>query len=283
MKQNPFSLYDFLGYLIPGVAFLIGVVLLRRIGQDPETWTALLAPINVLGKVELFVPLVIVAYVLGHFLSYLSSITVEKYSIWTLGYPSQYLLALPVVPFLAPPKSVKPRRAVRILVAGLLAPLSLLEVVCYWLGFRKLYAKPLDQFLVRFIVEQVNLFGKQQYAHIPAPKTSLGEDQDFFRIVYHYTVEHAPAHAPKMQNYVALYGFARTLTLEAVTFFWLSVFFFLVGRYPAQVFVGLAASSAFASLLLYLDFNKFYRKFSLESFMALLATWTPSNGRGAKT
>ena len=281
MKQNPFSLYDFLGYLVPGAVFLLGLVLLRRIGQDPQTWAALLTPIAALGRVELFIPLIILAYVTGHFLSYLSSITVEKYSIWTLGYPSRYLLGGKPRPFWKPPETVRPRRAVRVVVAVLLAPLSLLELVTHWLGFRPLYAKPLDKFLIACIGTQVNIFGRVRYAHIKAPASSPGEEQDFFRIVYHFAVESAPAHVPKMQNYVALYGFARTITLEAVVFFWLSLFFLVSGWYSLPVFLATGGTVTLASLFFYFDFNKFYRKFSLEAFMALLATWQPQAMGGA--
>ncbi len=275
MKQNPFSLYDFLGYLVPGAVFLLGIVLLRRIGQGPETWTAFLTPINTLGRVELFIPLIILAYITGHVLSYMSSITVEKYSIWTLGYPSQYLLGRKAAPFWSPPETVRPRRAVRFLVGTLLAPLSLLEMLTHWLGFRPLYAKPLDKFLITCIMTHVNMFGRSRYGHIQVPETSPDGDHDYFRVVYHYAVENAQAHVPKMQNYVALYGFARTITLEAVVFVWLALVFLVTGRYASSMFVVTAGGLALGSLFFYFDFNKFYRKFTLEAFMALLVSWQP--------
>jgi hypothetical protein len=36
--------------------------------------------------------LTIASYVVGHFVAYLSSITVEKLAIWSYGYPSYFLL-----------------------------------------------------------------------------------------------------------------------------------------------------------------------------------------------
>jgi len=276
MKQNPFSLYDFLGYFIPGAVFLLGIVVLRRLGQQPGSWTALLAPISLLGKVELFVPLAVLAYVIGHSLSYLSSITVEKYSVWTLGYPSRYLLSLQPAPFFKPPKAVRPRRVVRLLVAIALSPLTLLELACHWFGFRPLYAKPLDAALLECVKRQVVAFGAARVGRLETVLPQQGEERDIFRLVYHYTVENAPAHVPKMQNYVALYGFARTLSFEAVIFFWVALAFYIGGRYTLPQFILIGLSSALAALFLYLDFNKFYRKFSLESFMALLTVWKPS-------
>ena len=87
INQNPFSLYDFLGYLIPGIFCLLGGIYI----YSPDLlWMNII--INDGYNLVMYIVTVIICYCLGHILSYLSSITVEKYSIWTLGYPSRYLL-----------------------------------------------------------------------------------------------------------------------------------------------------------------------------------------------
>ncbi|TAM50995.1 MAG: hypothetical protein EPN53_07330 [Acidobacteria bacterium] len=273
MKQNPFSLYDFLGYLVPGAVFLCAVVVLRRIAQQPVSWSALLVPFDVLGKVQFFVPLVLLAYVVGHLLSFISSITVERYAIWTLGYPSRYLLGNRPGRFLCPLKARKARAAIRIFTAVLLAPASGIEGIAAWLGFRPLYAKPLDPLLRHCIKQKVNGFASTMYDLSGLPLAKPDEERDFFRLVYHYALENAPAHVPKMQNYVALYGFTRTLVLEGVLLFWLAVTGSVFGLVPWRVGTSLAVMSALGAFVLYIDFIKFYRKFSLEATMALLAVW----------
>jgi hypothetical protein len=276
MKPNPFSLYDFLGYLFPGAIFLSGVVVLRRLGQQPNSWSALLTPFSVLGRVEYLIPLLLLAYVLGHILSYLSSVTVERYSVWTLGYPSRYLLGHCPGPFFRPVKARKTRAVVRLIVTSFLCPVSALELLGGRLGLRRLFAKPLDPLLRHCLKERLNRFVTTQHDLSKVPNPEEGEERDVFRLVYHYALENAPAHVPKMQNYVALYGFARTLSFEAVLFFWLGWGFFAAGRYSLALAASLAALAALGGYTLYLDFVKFYRKFSLEALMAVLTTWRPN-------
>lgn len=103
--QNPFSLYDFLGYFLPG-AILIGVLLPYVIHSananvcQSSDKSSLLSYVDLLKECNLpdnhiayiYVLLIIFSYIAGHLLSFLSALTVEKFSIWNLGYPSNYLL-----------------------------------------------------------------------------------------------------------------------------------------------------------------------------------------------
>ena len=91
----------------------------------------------------------------------------------------------------------------------------------YLLYVRKLYRRDLDDELISIIKAKVESLIKN-IGQIPNPnKYSLEKDHDFFRFVYHYAVEHAQNHLPKMQNYVALYGFLRTISLIFVSVWWL--------------------------------------------------------------
>lgn len=88
INDKPFSIYDFIGYLIPGIfafyasIFVYNYRVLNRINisffQD-----------NKFDEEKIFA--VIFFYILGHLLNFFSSMSVEKYSLWTLGYPSIYL------------------------------------------------------------------------------------------------------------------------------------------------------------------------------------------------
>ena len=90
VKQNPFSIYDFLGYLIPGAVFLYGTLFIfEHISPLNDGAFGFNAANLSFEKPETYVPFVLLAYVVGHFLSFLSSITVERYSIWAHGYPSK--------------------------------------------------------------------------------------------------------------------------------------------------------------------------------------------------
>ncbi|MEW5749011.1 MAG: hypothetical protein AB1793_09560, partial [Candidatus Thermoplasmatota archaeon] len=239
----------------------------------PASISGLIAPIAILGKVEFFVPLVLVAYVIGHFLSYLSSITVEKYSVWTLGYPSRYLLGHTPPGYFSPAETAEPRRVVRFVVALLLLPLVLTELVLNWFSFRPLYAKPIDPTLRRRIGDCLRSFDNDHGLSLGDNITPDGEERDNFRLVYHFALEHAQAHVPKMQNFVALYGFTRTLALEAVIFAWGAAYWTWTGQLCRGEGSAIAVAAAVTAAVFYLDFNKFYRKFSLEAFMAFVTVW----------
>ena len=94
MKQNPFSLYDFLGYFIPGalVLYLIMIIEhLKKVNSFDITDIFECVSNPSVNQALLFI---ILSYVAGHFLSYISSITIEQYANWKYDYPSKYLLGL---------------------------------------------------------------------------------------------------------------------------------------------------------------------------------------------
>lgn len=91
-KQNPFSLYDFLGYLIPGALLIYAFLIIRFINRASKFDVDLLIENLSRVKLENIFPFIIAAYALGHILSYASSITIESYANWKYGYPSKYLL-----------------------------------------------------------------------------------------------------------------------------------------------------------------------------------------------
>ncbi len=220
MKQNPFSFYDFLGYFTPGALFIYGVMAGFAHTQSSLSIIDFVATKLSFGKPELYIPFVLVAYTLGHILAFISSGIIERYSIWSIGYPSKYLLDIGSPGYFDVEKHKVLRVSIRVVVAVFLAPISILDLLLgKILGFRDLYAKSLDRLLAHVITLKVTAI-MQQHAGLKEPSGDTNVRQaDFFRYVYHYAVEHAPNHLPKMQNYVALYGFLRTLTLLVVVFF----------------------------------------------------------------
>jgi hypothetical protein len=274
LKQNPFSLYDFLGYMIPGAVFLYSALLV--IGHLSPTDTALEFVATKLSfeKAEMYIPFVLLAYIVGHFLSFVSSITIERYSLWAHGYPSKYLLGISSKGYLAVEKNISLRRVMRVGVFVLLAPISILD----WLlgakaGMRDLYAKPLDNLLIAVLRRRIECL-IDNHAQV-ADRESHGKagQIDFFRYVYHYAIENAPNHVPKMQNYVALYGFLRTLTLISLVLFWIVVWHVSQSSISCLVAILSISSASVLAFLLFMGFVKFYRRFSLEALMAMAVTY----------
>ena len=93
-NKNPFSTFDFLGYFFPGALLLLLTYILSD-GLD-----LLDTPKSVMRLKELTqcypviggLTLVIISYVIGHLVSYMSSSTVELFYVWCHGYPSTFLL-----------------------------------------------------------------------------------------------------------------------------------------------------------------------------------------------
>ncbi len=87
MTQNPFSFYDFLGYLIPGGLFLF-ILFLFSIEINPVYIEGILNHIlkyKEIISVFIYVVLIVLSYISGHFISILSSCLIEKYMNSKLG------------------------------------------------------------------------------------------------------------------------------------------------------------------------------------------------------
>lgn len=93
MNQNPFSFYDFLGYLIPGGFFILlmyfcGLTFDLDIVID---LTELLRGQSQIFGILNYGSIVIISYIAGHFISITSAFFIEKYMNEELQYPSEYL------------------------------------------------------------------------------------------------------------------------------------------------------------------------------------------------
>lgn len=111
----------------------------------------------------------------------------------------------------------------------------------------------------------------QSYLNIQVVNNS---NMDFHRVVYHYEYEHQKNHAIKMDNYVALYGFLRAVTLIFNCLF-IYLLFIAISTIDCDAsidwkVVRLLSFMLLLSYLFFMGFMKFYRRFTLESFMCLV-------------
>ncbi|MFZ3153301.1 hypothetical protein [Pseudomonas sp.] len=269
LKQNPFSFYDFLGYFTPGALFLYSCLAAYQHAQSQSASLESIANSIGLEKAEAYVPFVLLAYTFGHILSFISSVTIERYSLWAMGYPSKYLLGVKGSGYFSFSSNKNLRLAIRLLVFVIILPVSLMDFfIGKFLGLRELYAKPLDAMLANLIKDKIYALMKSKGGLKAPEKHGKASDTDFFHYAYHYAVEHAPNHLPKMQNYVALYGFLRTLTLLSILFFWAMVWHAIEQRTPPLTASATLLLLSMLCYLLFMAFVKFYRRFSLEALMA---------------
>jgi len=134
---------------------------------------------------------------------------------------------------------------------------------------RDLYAKKLDDYTIAILLSRIKDFSKSHLQIENPNEFGNVNDQNFFRFIYHYTLENSNAHLNKFQNYVALYGFLRTTTLVSIFFFW-----YLVINDPSQFFS--LVLLGILCFLLYTAYFKFSRRFSLEVLMAFSSITQPN-------
>lgn len=235
--------------------------------------------------------LVILAYVTGHLLSYISSMTVEKYSEWTIGYPSRYIFEENRLPSWRMglylyfdryynPRIIKNRsaeevnnrarwtiRIQRFFVALFLLPFSSIIILMVMVGMNDTFRKGIMADLARILRKKAD---KKLKALGFRRSSSLQYHGELFKLLYHYVIETKPHHRVKMQNYLALYVYARTISLSFVISFWATMLIHIRLINSAQYWFSLLMLSIFSSLF-YLAFVKFYRKFTLECYMAIAA------------
>jgi|YelNatPaOPRAMG01_1025707.scaffolds.fasta_scaffold118533_2 hypothetical protein len=265
IEKNPFSIYDFLGYFIPGAFFVYGLVFILSIINRNTTNL-----LDIKLDIDQYLIAIIICYIIGHITSYLSSITVEVFSVWSLGYPSKYLLNYEFRGFwrnLFKDKNIL-RNFVRVLMCLFIYPVLLTDLLVRNIfKIRQVLGKPLDEMTISIITKKIEQFTKEKMSiseeHLPLHTG----DKDFFRFLYHYSMEKCPAHNIKLDNYVALYGFTRTLCFNMIVMSWIVLIITLSNSFQKSSII-IIAILVMLSGIFYLDFNKFYRKFSVEAFMA---------------
>jgi len=271
LSKSPFSLYDFLGYFIPGALFCYLFTVVFDV--DEIKWLNL-EFFRGLRVFDQSVAFTLISYVLGHAINYFSTLTIEQYSIWSIGYPSRYLFGEKPESYfkkLINKDDEKEKRShYRSMVwrRGLIVVILPLWVIDHIIGvkwdFRLHYTNALDPTLDNLIKCRIEQFkAKHNY-------NFENGNGDFFRPIWHYYYEKFGTHAVKLDNYVALYGFTRSMSFIFCIYCLLitvSIFFQSSLWYYFLVAIILSAG---LSYIFYLAFLKFYRRFTLEGFMCLV-------------
>lgn len=268
IKQNPFSFYDFLGYFVPGSLFVYLLISMFSHAAIKDSSLIKFVSVSDLKGVELYTPLILLAYISGHFINFLSAMTVEKHLNWMYGFPSKTLLGIYQDSYFTSGNDSAKKNLIRAVVALVLLPISVVDFfVNYILGVKGLVNKELDPMMKTIIKTKVALI-LSSYAGLKSPPIEPVRETNYFLFVYHFALEYSVNHVPKMQNYVALFGLMRTLTFYFVILFWVALWHLIYSGANVFVIVVSVLSMAFVSCTFYLGFIKFYRRFTLEALMA---------------
>ncbi|MFV2753509.1 hypothetical protein ACNIZV_15410 [Escherichia coli] len=277
MNQNPFSFYDFLGYLIPGVFFILlmyfcGLTFDLDIVID---LTELLRGQSQIFGILNYGSIVIISYIAGHFISITSAFFIEKYMNEELQYPSEYLFnkLSDDKKNVLTPSSDKQNEDTKRKIKYCIIKVMLFPIIPWDYATQKLcYSQSLPFQLANTTWLMIKE-GYEKKFRIDDKLLNIrtGLHDDLFRLAYHYVYEFSNQHQTKIQNYVALYGFCRNICLVFVITFWIS-FLTLIYRAIEGGAVSYISISTLLSFffvyVFYVGFVKFYRRYTLEVLMA---------------
>lgn len=285
MEKNPFSFYNFLGYLFPGMLTLLIVIHIIYLKDTPSIcdYFSITDFMNTVKNKLSFdwlkstLILIILSYICGQIIAYLSSVTIEYFANKLYKYPSYYLL------------HGEDRNFVyywrtyfwdglyfgnfiwRIILFFIAFPVTLFILLLGApLKINKFITHPLDAYIRDSI--QTKLFNLSQKLNLARPE--INSDNDYHRIVMHYVYLNIPNCQRKTDNYIALYGFLRAICLISCIFTDILIIKGLStinfsASFDWKGFM-LIITMAFLSNILFMGFVKFYRRFTLENYMALL-------------
>lgn len=299
IEKNPFSLYDFLGHFIPGAFFLIifftifqgckennieSVYILKF--YDISTYTHLIKKISEYRLGFVYVSFILAAYISGNLLSYLSSQTIEKVLTRTFGYPSEWLLGKCnrdecfIKKYFKVEKGTKIINKIGLIVLFMMVLIITLPIWLFiilgkiFLNIPKYITSSLDTQIISAIKRKEKLLADKLLID------NYEDVSDFHRVIMHYVYMNMEKSEIKTNNYIALYGFFRSITLILCLYF---DFLLVVGIYSvfcplnnvfdlmSFMFIICLGLLCFIS---FMAFTKFYRRFTLENYMMLLSDIT---------
>lgn len=278
-KTPNFSAYDFLGYFFPGaLAVLLADASIAYHTASNGFSYELLLQRYASRDLGIALPFVIVSYIVGHFLSFVSSISLERYAVWNYGHPSKYLLKMDTGGYFAVVGANKwLSKILRGVMWAFLLPISLLDLVFgTMLRLRANYVTPLDPLLRAAVWRSLNAIVNQCSVENPS-QHGKPKDHEFWKLAVHYAVAGSPNHTATLRNYVVLYGFLRTTALVFVMTFWGIAAHAVVlngGVWKSAVLLAVSAVVCFAA---FASFVKFFQRYHEEALFAVTITLAREN------
>lgn len=281
-KSIQFTAYDFLGYLVPGLALfaLIDCSFAFHAQHMALSYEAITCRYQAVS-LKAAIPLALISYFIGHLISFVSSMTIERYARWRYGHPMKFLLddsaEYPSF-FQAGGKSICWSKVLRSVTAFALAPIFIFESVLLVTGILRNYIRSMGPDLAS-VVKNALAWLRNKAGMISDP--SKDYPSEFESLAINYTLECAPSHIFTLRNYVVLYGFLRSMTLVLVLTTW-AVSLHVAGLVWAKekcpilafpyLFVGVLAGGFICSIS-YGAYLKFWTRYNKEALMGLTAVY----------
>ena len=266
IEQNPFSLYDFFGYFIPGALLMFLLYLIPKLDYSMGFFDYI--DQITIGGFEAYLPFIIISYIVGHLQSFLSSYTIERFCLWRYSYPFRFLMGFEHDGYLNFKCHSASAIFKRILLWIIVFPVSIWDTI-----FGKILK--LNYLHNKKFSDQTKLIIKNKLSILVLKEVGAEidvniEDRDNFALIYHYTLEKTKNHKEKFINYVSLYGFSRSVAFILLTAFWYSLYFNLFNNNWSLINGFYLVFLSITAYLFYLNFCKFYRRYSIEVIMTFI-------------
>ena len=290
-----------MGYLFPGIIVLFFIQLIWDGNENSiynilniENFEGITKKVNNSINIEISVICIVLAYIIGHIIAYMSSVTIEYFANKTFGYPSEYLmddndkswgklilryffnLDNDELEFHERIKYIMSqvicgRFVWRFLIGVVLFPLTFMTFVLGSLfGINRFITRSLDDYLIIGI--------KNKYSDLIS-KIGINHSTDelkcdYHRVIMHYVYYNLPVCQNKIDNYISLYGFLRSICLILNGMF----LFVSIKIIPTlDIYAPFDEKKVWTwsilfvlSYISFLAFMKFYRRFTLENYMIML-------------
>ncbi len=289
VKQNPFSLYDFIGYLIPGILFwgmifYIDLVFLTKTPiMDFFGINDLIKNKNNIQYFAFLYPFVLsILYLTGHFFGLLANITIEQFGrVINLGKASGYLITdiTPHTSFTAYAGLTLTWNPIKFIINNLLWLLILIpETIFVYLicivpkeknnlieAFYKKENLYMPEFSKKKIKKLIEIHFEETFDENKITHTC----NKYFHYIYHYVLENTGQHIIKIHNYVALYGLLRnTLMVSLLISIFILFSYFFVSPYKFDIFIFFILL-LISNFILFYGYIKFERRYNEEVIFAL--------------
>lgn len=142
-------------------------------------------------------------------------------------------------------------------------------VIGQWFNVRKFYIKETDEYTKKEILKRIQQLAKKLGIEDISEDMINEKQLNYHRFITFYEYEKSEKHGVKMDNYVALYDFMRSVTMVLVIYTW----YVTIKLFP---FLGIdvvlyVIGAAFSTYFFFMAYMKFYRRYTEESFYTLVA------------
>lgn len=276
LQSMPFTFYDVVGYLGPGIVAVWALVELisQYLGVPANTVSIFVKDrVNLVGvdTIDIATAVVIglvLSYTAGILIGLFSSISVEKLAIVYFGYPSDFIRE--ELKFDGPFLQRSPIK--NVCQEGRTTGALFVQLLCFPLTLFIWFATAFGWFAVIFKTLPVKIISimERRFMFLSGYKINFDRKADWFRFVCFYVINNNTVAFLRMYNYLTLYGFLRNMTflLMVVTWVYFVAFLTSLGASNNYVYATALLTSWLACSGLFCGFLKFYRRYTEEAVLA---------------